>query len=480
MSSLRVFSPFVRPVALTAALGLLFWQADPWGSFLEPGPRELARKIVLSLLTLSAGWLFTVVVDVFFWRAVVQRRTGREPSKLLVAMLRVVVISLALAIVFNRIFQQPLTALLFSSGVIGIVLGFALRGIISDFFSGLALNVEGPFRLGDWIKVGDDPTGRVVEMNWRSTHLVTLDEILVVLPNSLVAERGFHNYDRPRSRFRTEIPIALEYGVRIPDAKRVLLAGIRSVPKVLGTPEPDVLVKEFGDDGVIYRMRFWVQHYTDLQAVRDAVATSVSDQLWHAGMDVPFPKRDVFMARMPPRQLDRQKDRATLIGRVDLFASLDSAAISRLADCVIERRYGPGVDVVQQDDGGTSLFLVVDGLLDVAVKDEKATRVVAQVLPGQFFGEQSLLTGDPRSATVTTETEATLYEVRREDLAPMLQERPELAESLSRALAERRRRNDEALSREANVESRVVRSTLAEQFLKRIHQVFHIGNIRRE
>ena len=135
--------------------------------------------------------------------------------------------------------------------------------------------------------------------------------------------------------------------------------------------------------------------------------------------------------------------------------------------------------MVQQDDGGTSLFLVVDGLLDVAVKDEKATRVVAQVLPGQFFGEMSLLTGDPRSATVTTETEATLYEIRREDLAPMLQERPELAESLSRALAERRRRNDEALSREANVESRVVRSTLAEQFLKRIHQVFHIGNIRR-
>ena len=148
--------------------------------------------------------------------------------------------------------------------------------------------------------------------------------------------------------------------------------------------------------------------------------------------------------------------------------------IQQLADRVVERRFAPGSTVVEQDDGGTSLFLVVDGLLEVSVQDGESSRVVAQLVPGQFFGEWALLTGEPRSATVTAETEATLYQLRRDDFAPVLQERPRLAETLSQALAERRRLTDEKLRAAAREETHAARSSLAEQFLRRIQGVFRL------
>ena len=138
----------------------------------------------------------------------VEAHTGMPAPRLIVEVVRIIVLLLVIAAIVTFVFDRPITGLLVSSGVIGIVLGFALQRMIMDFFSGIALSVEGPFRVGQWIQV-DDVAGRVVQVSWRATHVVTLEQTTVIIPNSLIAEKMVTNYELPDGFFRTELPVEL-------------------------------------------------------------------------------------------------------------------------------------------------------------------------------------------------------------------------------------------------------------------------------
>lgn len=468
----KVILPALLSVVL--AYALLNIQALAVGLGLDPANADLMtlmRRCVGSAFGLCLAWLSCVLIDVFVWQSLVERRTNQAAPRLLVAMLRVVIILMAVGFIVAYVFEQPLTGMLVSSGVVGIVLGLALQRTISDFFSGIAMNVENSYRVGDWIKI-DDVVGRVVEINWRATHLVRIDQVTAIVPNSFIAENKVLNYNLPRPYFRAQLPIALEYGVPIPDAKRVLLAGVRAAEGVLDAPAPDVLVTEFGNDGIIYQLRFFVANYQQLNPVTDNVAVSVNHHLYQAGLSVPFPKRDVFFAQMPPREIDPRKDRAALVGRIGLFTELSPAEITRLVEGLHERHFAAGQQVFAQGDEGESLFVVVEGLFEVRVDTDETTRSVAQLEPGQFFGEMSLLTGEHRSATVVSLTDTTVYELDRDVLAPILQQRPELAETLSRALAERRTQTQTRIEQQTPAGPTDVRRHLASDFLRRIQGFF--------
>lgn len=447
---------------------------DVFGVEMTEESGTIARRIVGAALGVAIAWLCFRLLDVCLWWAIVERRAGRPAPRLLVAILRVGVSIVVVCLIVAYVFDQPLTGLLVSSGVVGIVLGFALQKTISDFFSGIALNVERSFSIGDWIEL-DGVTGKVVEINWRATHLTTLDKVTVVVPNSFIAEHRMLNYSTPRASFRAHVTVALEYGVPVPDAKRVLLAAVRSVPGVLDRPSPDVMVTSFGADGIDYDIRFYVEDYEALTPMIDAVAATVNHHLFQAGLSVPFPKRDVYYAPMPPRELDRRSDRGVLLGRVDLFDGLDDECRSHLAECLNECRFKAGDRIVRQGEAGSTLFLVVDGLLDVRVDDGDRSRTVARIEPGGFFGEMSLLTGEPRAATVVAVVDATLYELDQESMAPIIQNRPQIAESLSRMLAERKTAIDAGRTGDTSTQPADARSTSAE-LLRKIQRLFRLND----
>lgn len=472
------YSKILIPAILTVGLVYLIPNIQPvlvhLGIDPSAGALTLGRRVVGTALGLSLAWLCCILIDVFVWQAMVERRTGQAAPRLLVAMLRVVVVAMAISFIVAYVFEQPLTGVLVSSGVVGIVLGFALQRTISDFFSGIALNVERAYRLGDWIEV-DGVAGKVVEINWRATHLLKLDQVTVVLPNSYIAERSILNYNFPKPYFRAELIIGLEYGVPIPDARRVLLAGVRAAAGVMDNPPADVLCFEFGNNAIGYRLRFYVASYAVMQEVINNVALSVNHHIYQAGMSVPFPKRDVYIAKMPPREIDRRKDRAALLSRIELFADLNPEEIARIAGGLKERKFVAGQLIVTQGEPGTTLYLVVDGLLEVRVEDNGHSRKVAQLEPGLFFGEMSLLTGEPRSATVLSVTGSTLYELDRDVMAPILQDRPGLAETLSRALAERKTQTQSHLQQRDGESDPATRRHMAGDFLRRIQGFFGLN-----
>jgi branched-chain amino acid transport system substrate-binding protein len=174
----------------------------------------------------------------------------------------------------------------------------------------------------------------------------------------------------------------------------------------------------------------------------------VLDNLHLAGLTPAVPKQDMFVARMPDRRLDYENltHRATQLGRIDLFSEFDTAALDLLARQA-EVRVVPagGVVIEQDDDKGTSMFVVVEGTLGVRVRSpDGINREVGHLRPGAFFGEMSALTGEKRSATVHAVGDAVLYEITKEHIASLLDSNPEIAAILSETVAERQLRNSAA------------------------------------
>lgn len=453
-------------------LSAIEWLLHPISDQLSIPTQKVIRDIVETIFWLANAWFVSRLLDVFLW-ASVERRTGRPAPKLLVAVGRLLVLLLAVAVIITVIFQHVLTGLVVSSGVVGIVLGFALQRMISDFFSGLAMGMEHPFRVGDWIEV-DGVTGKVIETNWRATRMVTLEHVTVVLPNSFIAERRFLNYNLPEAWFRTETKITLEFRVPPQDARRVLIAAVRSTPGVLAWPQPDVLLMEFSAVGHVFILRYFVADYFMMNPTRDEVNTSIAHHLWQAGFAVAYPKTDLFHAPMPPRDLDRKKERDTLLSRVELFESLAADELARLAASLTERQCKAGEEIVKQGDPGSSLFVIVDGLLEVKVEHEGRTKVVGRLGPGEFFGEISLLTGSPRGAGVTAITDATLFELTHEVISPILQQRPEVAQEISRFVALRRMRNSKVMEKIDPVRQAQEERSFTDDLLRKIRGFFRL------
>ena len=336
------------------------------------------------------------------------------------------------------VFGQASTGLIATSSVLIAIVGFALRYVISDVFSGIALSFDHPYRIGDWIEPGSGVVGKVVEITWRTTRLVTRDGIALVVPNGLIATGRLVNYSDPAPSFRTVLRLSLNPEIAAGRAKHILLAGALAATRAYPDLRPDVLVQECSDAGVTYAVRFWVPDYGQENACRDAVASGVLQALRRAHLTPSAPRREFVAAQRDDGAARAQTPAETLLAETALFSAFSPEERASLAERLAERRVKQGATIVRQGDLASTLFFVREGALDVHVTNAAGVEVaVNRLTAGDLFGEMSLLTGEPRSASVVALTDAVLYELRKEELAPMLARRPELGEALAELMTAR-------------------------------------------
>lgn len=416
--------------ALAARLGL------PADGAAAAALRDLGGTVGFFALAWAGARLF----DALLLRAALVARRPTPFPRLLGDLVRAALFAAAGAAVLMLIFGQPATGLVAASGVVVAVVGFALRNIISDVFSGIVLGVDPPYRIGDWIETADGCSGRVEEVSWRATRLVSRDGVAQVVPNGLIAARRLVAYGPAGSAYRVALRVPLDPALPPERAKRVLLAGALDAGRGVPDLAPDVLLHETADGAATYLVRFRVTDHGQEAACRDAVACAVLRALQHAGLDVARPARDLRVARAAPAAA--RPRRAALLRRIALFRGFPEADLAALEERMRERQVRRGEAVVREGEPGDSLFVLAEGALDVtASRDGAAVSGLDRMVPGDVFGEMSLLTGQPRSATVAAVTDAVVFEVAREDLDPVLRRRPELAEALAAIMAARQAQN---------------------------------------
>lgn len=467
-----VLRHLLAPAALTLA-ALTGVAQRPWlsshiASVAGPMVADGVVAVLAAAAWLGAAWAGSRVIDV-----VVARSVRATPiPRLLTDLLRAFLYGLAGLGILAFVLGQPVTGLLATSGVVIAVLGFALRNMIADIFSGIALNIEHPYRIGDWIELAPGLAGRVDEINWRATRLITLEGTALVVPNGLAAGSRIVNFSQPGTGFRTAVSVTLDPEVPVTRAKRILLSAIVCCDAVPAEPRPDVVVESVTLNGVTYQARFWVSDYARLAAGRDAVASAILEHLARAGLEPARPKQEHRRPRAAPPPCASEELGRDLLAKVDLFAAFRGEEIAELASGMHVRHVPAGEAVVRQDELGTSLFLVAEGALDVRGTFGGRTILLDHMGPGDVFGEMSLLTGQPRSASVIANTDAVVYELDKEALDPVLRRRPELAARLADLMGLRQRRND--AHRRASIPTAAAPATTDHDLLARLMAFFKL------
>lgn len=340
-----------------------------------------------------------------------------------------------------------LTGVLAASTVVAAVLTISLQSTLGNVIGGVAVQLEGSIRVGDWIQLENGRQGRVSSVRWRHTEVVTRDGDVVVVPNStllgsqvILLGKGDGGEVKRRQWVGFRVPLRhppSEVVARVEEALRA-----SPIPGAASTPLPDVVCVDLGRDGVAeYAARYWL---TDLERdlpVDTAVRGRVHAALRRAGLPTAVPALDLY-PHEDARQRRAEEGHAQALATVravDLFRGLTDAEREALAAKLVYSPFDAGEVVTHQGAAAHWLYLLQAGRVEIVTEVEGAApRVVTSITAPGFFGEMGLLAGEPRLASVIAMTPVVCYRLDKHAFEQVLTQRPEMARELSEILAHRR------------------------------------------
>jgi small-conductance mechanosensitive channel len=439
----RLLGPLLLFIAVTAAVLLLsrLGIETTRVATAADGKTPVIRNWGALAIGIAAALLLIRLLDYLVFDLASRLRGRVTAPALLRQILGLLLFGVCLVILFQATLKVSLTALLATSAVITAVIGLALQDTLQNLFSGLALHIEKTVQVGDMIRV-TDAFGTVEELSWRSIKLRTLDGNILLVPNSLASRERLSVFRRPGRPVARVISVGLEYDTPPATALRLLHEAAKNVPGVASYPEPLATIKKFADFAILYELRYWIEDYLRIIELDSEIHARVWYRLDREGIAIAYPLiRQHQFAAGPLRTPQRGRDVPAAIDRADLFSPLSPEERQQLASGARELRFAPGETIVREGDKSSSMFLVEEGQLTVSIHGARGdTRKLAMLQPGDAFGEGSLLTGEPRSATVRVLTEAVLIEITKETFGPLLEANPSLVESLSGVMRERRQK----------------------------------------
>lgn len=328
--------------------------------------------------------------------------------------------------------KLDVTTVLGTSAVLSLVLGFALQDTLGNLFSGLSLQLESPFDVGDFIRVGDKE-GRVVQIAWRSTRIETLRHEAITIPNSLIAKEKVTNYTRGGLPIAIDLEFGASYSAPPNFVKAEVMEALRESPLVLNDPPPWVRVSNFGESSITFKARIFISDYAAVPHVTDEVLGRLWYRFGRTGIEIPFPQQVVHFRTEERTKADPD---LALLSDHPLFKPFPVEEAVGLSRSALERKFGVGEEVITEGRSGSSFYVVVSGKL--SVRAGTPPKEIAVLERGAAFGEMSLLTGEPRSATVTAMEDCTLLEMGREVFARHLEAHPERLAQLATMIDERK------------------------------------------
>ena len=277
----RIFNSLLLPVLLLGVLIVLQINIESIsnraGEFL-PWMSEVVFYALPICIGLCIATILQRLVTIIAWDNWARKRFGGPTPRILRDLSWLVIHTLAIVLIVTIVFQQSLTGLLALSSLSGLVLGFALQNVILDIFTGIAVHMDQPYRIGDLIKAhvghsSEEVVGKVMEVSWRTTRILTEENKLLVVPNSALAATVVMNYSTPTLPARFSTHLSLDTAIPVERARRILLAGTLAVlnkDNMLSDPPPMILVTKGDGVGIEYEIRFWIHAWAPISP---AIAT---------------------------------------------------------------------------------------------------------------------------------------------------------------------------------------------------------------
>src|SRR5437667_6168593 len=383
-------------------------------------------------------------------------------------------VTLLLVLSYGYHAEAQLTGILAGSGVVAIILGFAGQNFLAGIIGGISIQLNRPYKGGDWLQVGER-FAEVMEINWRSTRLRTNDGIYLDIPNNEMVSHEIVNLHYPTEVHAMRIRVGVEYKNPPNLVKDALFRAASTADGVLAQPKVRVFLADFADFAVIYEIKYYMGNHSRINEINDAVRTNVWYELKRRGITIPFPIRKLHVERKAAPSIQEDQAEALSILRGEpLFECLSDEQLDHLIKQARLNIFGRGEPVIEEGSPGDSMFVLLRGEANVLVSKNGSTIQVATLSAGDCFGEMSLLTGEPRSATVRADRDCYVMEIGKPTMAEVLRGAPSCLEQLSHLLAERKMET-EGILKEAHTDEQVLKQRqYTATFLNRLRTFFEL------
>lgn len=433
-------------VASIALLIYLYGAADP----ISPNNKGFAYQIeqaVKAGITILLAWFVTRLIAVFCW-APLEAKQGRPVSRVLKDLELVFVYAIAAIFILANIYGKSATGVW--AAMISAAMGLAYVGqdYVKDCIASVIMDFMGVMKEGDWVELPGGKTVKVNHISFLETEFKGLNEKVFAMSNSKVLDADIVNYSDCEDGYFEELSVTLDPSVPVDRARRILAAAAASAPGVL-EKQTKVFAKDVENGCITYRVLFKIAGFLDRNAALHHVVQQVTEHL----------RTHCISLAETTCRLYRGDDRVLSFNETHITTALETVKMSPLfQECSLEeqekishflkqKRYKVGEILIAEKTTGDTMLFLAEGKVEVSIQipkdgDSESTETVKKhityLVTNDFFGEGGVLQDSPRNATVSADTDALVYELRREDLKTILKENPEITLKISVFLVARR------------------------------------------
>ncbi len=412
---------------------------------------EMILAVVIVLVTVQT----TQILRNLIWDYYLPKRKKIKLSSLLVSIINFLIYVSCAYVIFSAIFGLDMDKAFAATGAVGVVLGFGLQRMIMDVFIGVSIDMDKSFQMGDWVHIrhnGLDLVGAIIQMNWRVVSVQATENKIYHIPNNVFSSTIVTNLSHPTvdAEFENTFTIPYKYNEkRVMDIITFALDAVSANGKIW---DYKCRLDKTTLEGVQYKIKYWLRP--------DQIAPGKARHLINSYIfrflrseNISFSTRAEFNDAMIARLTngadaqtvmhnailkDDQTNMVQALGRIDIFASLTSQDLETIATQITVKTFNKDDIICAQGDEGQSLFIVKEGYLRIKIRfDNGEEKQVAVLIPEDFFGEMSMLTGAPRSATVVAASKLVVYEVPAQALLPIFEHNDKFHTLIARTIAER-------------------------------------------
>lgn len=410
--------------AVLVAAGMSPLQPPPWVD-------DVARNLLATVLAIG-WWLFAArTVTVVFGVLLVAR--GSHGGRLLQDVLGALIFLVAVVAAAAYVLQLPVKGLLATSGVMAIVIGLALQSTLSDVFSGIVLNTTRPYQIGDSISI-DGTEGKVVDIDWRATRMITASGSLAVVPNSVAAKAKLLNHSRPADRHGLSITVVVPAKVRPKRVFDALEKALQGTSALLATPGPKVSVKASSLESVEYEASGFITDMARKGEVRNQLFDLAHRHLEASGV--------IWNADLASAPRSRQRE---LLDEVRLFRSLSGDERDELSQHMTTVEYLVDQVILGIGERSQHVLVIASGVVSASVRDGERLVEAGRMGPGELLAIEGLVDEEESAVEFRTLSGCVLYRIDKEQLRSCLDQRGDVQMALTKLQRFRRQSRDSLL-----------------------------------
>lgn len=436
-------------ILLLISLSFLVFVADMI-SLSNKGMYYYLEQFVQSLLIIVGIWIALYVFRQIIW-PFYEAKKGKAIPHLIIDVTDFIIIIIGILIIVVYVFQQSIFSIAAAGGLITAALAISLQGIIQDIFGSIVIDIDVPYKVGDWLRLSNGTEGKVERINWRQTSLLTYDKTIIHVPNSKMINEEINNLSQPEPYLVEEVSINLDGSIPVARATRILEAATMELSCIYNHHAHVYADKLEEDGGITYVIRYMLPDRSMWQSVRHKVLDAVTK-----AMAIHHLETANTVIEYIKNEESGGKDTQTLtlydyIKLNKLFQNSGETIISKIVEIGTLKQYTQDTIIFKQGETSNSLYLIAEGAVGILfeleenLSDLKLPTSQNQSLQDQnigaiigscdFFGERGLYLNEPRNSTVIAKTDLLVIEIQRDDIIPIFHEHTELVDTIAKIIA---------------------------------------------